>query len=242
MNGPAKSVFYIFNNKFNAVLKDCKFIQNQGVPVYISHASLILNSFVSFKDNKATDSGAIYSSNSIIKFDDKCNVNFYNNSDDDNGGAIYQTHSKLFFKLNAAVIFAGNKIVDSNDRYKHHKGGGAIYSTKSSLILFEDQSEVKFSDNKAINGGALNARNTDIRFYGSYSKQPINKSSSGADGLCTVDNSVMSCGDTSTVTFTGNKAENDGGAILAAKCNISFYRHSTVNFRRNHAGGEELLK
>jgi len=150
MNGPTKSVVYIFNN---AVLKNSKFTQNQGVSVYISHARLILNSIVSFKDNKATDGGAIYSSNSIIKFDDNCNVSFYNNSAKDNGGAIYQTHSKLFFKLNAAVMFTRN-IASKDFLFKKGKGG-AIYSTQYSLISFEDQSVVTFSDNKAVNGGAL---------------------------------------------------------------------------------------
>ena len=48
----------------------------------------------------------------------------------------------------------------------------------------------------------------------------------------------MSYGDTSTVTFTGNNAKYEGGAIFAFDCNIMFYGHSTVTFRRNRAGSE----
>ena len=75
---------------------------------------------------------------------------FYNNSADDGGGAIYQNHSKLFFMLNATVRFAKNtafKYYYNNDaslkkeRYVSFKAGEGGYSTKFSLISFEDQSE-----------------------------------------------------------------------------------------------------
>jgi len=141
---------------------------------------------------------------------------FYNNSADDGGGAIYQNHSKLFFMLNATVRFAKNtafKYYYNNDaslkkeRYVSFKTGGGGYSTQFSLMSFEHQSVETFSDNKAVFGGALSVYNTDIRFYGSYSKQPINASDRRADTPCTTDNSVMSCGDTSTVTFSGNSAK-----------------------------------
>ena len=150
MNGPTESVVYIDNSN-NIVdislLLNSSFTQNKGIPIYVSNTSLILNNIVSFKDNKATDGGAIYSSNSTIKFDHKCNVCFYNNSANDSGGAIYQTHLKLIFQLNAAVKSNSNKAFGS---YRFFSGGsGAIYSTQSSLISFEDQSMVTFNNNTA---------------------------------------------------------------------------------------------
>ena len=94
--GPAESVVFIDNsnntvNGLISLLQNCTFIQNQGVPIYISHVhtSVILNNSVSFKDSRATAGGGIYCSNSIIKFDDKCNAGFYNNSVTTNSGAIY---------------------------------------------------------------------------------------------------------------------------------------------------------
>jgi len=316
MNGLTESLVYINNSNDRvdtSLLQNSKFTNNQGVPIYISHATLILNNIVSFKDNKATAGGAIYSSNSIIKFDDKCNVSFYNNSADGSGGAIYQTHSKLFFKLkstvmfarnsafysidrlrfrnwikdnkstsggaiyssnsiikfdekcnvsfynnsadgnggaiyqthskiffkaNAAVMFARNKVIFFGQRRVYHKyysAGGAIYSIQSSLISFEDQLVITFSDNKALFGGALYVDNTDINFHGNNSKRLINASGRRVKAPLEVDDFVMSFGDTLTVTFTGNSARYTGGAILSKDCRITFSGHSTVTFRRNHA-------
>ena len=153
MNGPTESVVYIdnLNNRaddHNSILQNCTFMQNQGVPIYISHTSLILNNNVSFKDNKATAGGGIYSSNSIIKFDDKCNVSFYNNSVNTNGGAIYQAHSKICFTMNAAVSFVSN----------HAAGGGAIGSYYNSSVIFDGHCIIIFSDNRATNlGGAISS-------------------------------------------------------------------------------------
>ena len=150
-NGPAESVVYIdnSNNKVNnhiSLLQNSTFIQNKGLPTYISHTSLLLNNSVSFKDNKATAGGGIYSRTSIIKFDDKCNVSFYSNSVSNKGGAIYQTHSKMFIRMNTVVMFARNSAV----RY-----GGAVFTEGRSLISFENQSQVTFDDNRARSGGAI---------------------------------------------------------------------------------------
>ena len=46
----------------------------------------------------------------------------------------------------------------------------------------------------------------------------------------------MSCGDTSTVTFTGNSAKYSGGAIVAIDSSCIFHGHTRVTFSRNHAG------
>ena len=102
LNGPAKSVVYIENSYYRddchiTLLHNATFIQNKGVPIYISHTCLILNNSVSFNNNKATAGGAIYSTRSTIRFDDKCNVSFYGNSVSKDGGAIYLTYSALSF-------------------------------------------------------------------------------------------------------------------------------------------------
>jgi len=134
LNGLAESVIYVDysnhkGNSNNSLLQNSTFIQNKGVPIYISHTTLVLNNTVLFKDNKATAGGAIYSSNSIIKFNDNCNVSFYNNAAN-KGGAIYQTYSTLFFKGNAVVIFKSNTAVDGN--------GGAIYQRYSRAFFYNE--------------------------------------------------------------------------------------------------------
>ena len=55
----------------------------------------------------------------------------------------------------------------------------------------------------------------------------------------------MSCGDTSTVTFSGNNAKYNGGAINAINFSCIFYGHSRVTFSRNHTetlGGAILFE
>jgi len=113
LNGPADSIVYIdgshkkLHGQFST-LQNSTFIQNQGVPLYISNTTLILNSIVSFEDNKATAGGAIYSSKSIIKFDDKCNVSFDNNSANHYGGAVVTDNSLITFNGNSTVKFINN--------------------------------------------------------------------------------------------------------------------------------------
>ena len=256
-NGPAESVVYIdnSNNKVNghiSLLQNSTFTQNKGVPIYISHTSLILNNSVSFKDNKATAGGGIYSSNSIIKFDDKCNVSFDNNLVSTNGGAIYQeANSNMFFTMNAIAKFTRNSAI----RY-----GSAIFTKGRSLISFEDQSQATFDDNRARSGGAVFVSRSTIWINGS-SKVKFNNNNGEFGGAVSVwDNSVMSFEQNSTIIFTGNRASvgggatfsnitqngestlvrTDGGAIWSHNSSVSFYGHCTVTFNNNfatHNGG-----
>ena len=65
-------------------------------------------------------------------------MSFCNNSVLKDGGAIYQTHSVLFFTENAVVKFAGNYA---------QLYGGAIYQTCSSKIFFRKNAVVDFTGN-----------------------------------------------------------------------------------------------
>ena len=262
LNGPAKSVVFIENmsNRVNghiSLLTNSTFIQNQGVPIFISHASIILNNRVSFKYNRAIAGGGIYSSNSIITFGDECVVSFNNNSVSTNGGAVYQIYSKLLFTMNAAVMFRNNSAV---------KDGGAIFSIKRSFISFEDDSEVMFNDNRAkrgavvvrmstiytngnstviftgnsaiLSGGAVYAKKTQITIHGSSTVAFCrNSAKNGAAVFVSGDNAFMSCGDNSTVIFTGNSATDLGGAIYmyTRNSNIAFHGHSKATFNSNSA-------
>ena len=242
-NGPAKSAVYIDNssNKANgnvSFLQSSIFIQNQGVSIYISHTSLILNYIVSFENNKAINGGAIHSRDSIIKFDDKCNVRFLknsakyggviyqthslmlfgknsivlfaNNTASACGGAIYQFYSKLLFTMNAEVIFSSNVAKDDKNRNQHvfFISGGAVHSFSHSLISFQDQAVVTFNDNRAIYGGAL---------FVSSSSDIIFRGNS-------------------TLLFFNNSVTEWGGSIKASSgCCISFLEKTVVNFTRNSA-------
>ena len=142
------------------ILLYCKLLHLSKIKVYlfIFHTNLILNFSVSFKDNKATAGGGIYSSSSIIIFDDKCNVSFYNNSVSSNGGAISLSHFKIFFRMNGVVMFTSNSEVTL---------GGAVLSIGRSSISFEDQATVTFNDNMAqLYGGAVFANKTIVYING----------------------------------------------------------------------------
>ena len=230
-NGPAESVVYVdnSNNKVNghiSLLQNSTFTQNKGVSIYISHTSLILNNSVSFKDNKATAGGGIYSSNSIIKFDDKCNVNFYNNLANTNGGAIYQeANSKMIFTMNTIAKFTRNSAVSESHVLSRVLGSGGAVFSKDSLIIFQDQSIVTFNDNKVVR--------VQEGFWGG--------AWAGAEGgVVYAINSTICTNGSSTLTFSNNNAEYEGGAVVARNDSlITFQGNSTVTFSNNsavHAG------
>ena len=242
-NGPAESVVYIdnSNNKVNghiSLLQNSTFTQNQGVPIYISHTSLILNNSVSFKDNKATAGGGIYSSNSVIKFDDKCNVSFYNNLVSTNGGAIYQeANSKMIFTMNAITKFTRNSACSETNRWPHGSGG-AVFSN-GSLIIFQDQSIVTFNDNHVVGGwavgGAVYAEGSIIYTNGSSTVTFSNNNAEYRGGaVYTRNDSPITFHGSSKVTFSNNNAEY-GGAVYAHYSPITFHGSSTVTFSNNHA-------
>ena len=117
-------------------LQDSVFVNNTGVPIYISHTNLHIRGSVLFKGNIATSGGGIYTNNSTVIFYDESDVNFINNPVTDNGGAIYQVYSRIIFEANSIVTF----------KDKSAWFGGIIYTDKSSIT---------FDNNKANSGGAV---------------------------------------------------------------------------------------
>ena len=237
-NGPAESVVYIdnSNNKVNghtSLLQNSAFTQNQGVPIYISHTSLILNNSVSFKDNIATNGGGIYSRNSIIKFDDKCNVSFYNNSVlNDNrvemdGGAVLAINSIIYTNGSSTVTFSNNHATQY---------GGAIRAYNSSII-FHGNSTVTFSNNHATyDGGAVSADDSSITFQGNSTVTFSNNHATVDGGAVCVYDSYITFQGSSTVTFSNNHATKYGGALYAyADSSITFHGNSTATFSNNNA-------
>ena len=252
LNKPAKSVVYIDNSNYKinghtSLLQNSTFTQNKGVPFYVSHSNLILCKVVSFKYNKAIDGGAIYSSNSVIKFDDNCNVSFYNNVAN-NGGAIYQTHSMMFFRDNAAVMFTSNRAANG--------AGGAIYQT-SSKIFFTMSKKVLFTRNVAKSpfnhhqrtgssgvGGAVYSKGYSPISFEDQSVVIFNGNRADFEGgaLLVLDYSNITVHGNSKISFTnnrvGDKGYNAGGALVSKSyCNLSFGGNSTVTFNENSAAG-----
>ena len=142
-NGPSGSVVYInsptSSRHHNVLLQDSVFTNNQGVPIYLSNVHVNVLGTVLIRHNTANSGGGIFSTNSIIEFDN-CSVQFYNNSATASGGAVYLEKSNMTFGLNSFAQF---------ENHFASVSGGGIYSQSGSLITFANNSMVTFSNNSA---------------------------------------------------------------------------------------------
>ncbi|XP_065895117.1 uncharacterized protein [Dysidea avara] len=231
-NRATQSVVYIDGSGSripgHVYLQDSEFVNNTGVPIYISHTNLHIRGGVLFKGNTAKSGGGIYSRNSTVIFCDKSDVNFINICATDNGGAIYQIYSS---GADSVVTFTGNSA----------RFGGAIYSDNSN-IKFDGNSSVSFSNNKAsYDGGAVFCdTKCAVLFYRGTLVKFINNSATTGGAIHSESNScILSKGD-SVVQFLENRAI-QGGAIYSKKqvafllegsCKISFN-----NSKASESGG-----
>ncbi|XP_065903979.1 probable outer membrane protein pmp6 [Dysidea avara] len=238
-NGPAGSVVYISsstsNMRYNLLLQDSVFINNQGVPIYLSNVHMNVLGTVPIRQNTANSGGGIFSTNSIIEFDN-CSVQFCDNSATV-GGAIYFQNSDVTFGLNSSVQFENN--------YASTSGGG-IFSQSRSLITFANNSVVTFSSNRAgqgtyysnRRGGAIYATvYADISFTDN-SQVTFNSNSAGYRGGAISMNSYSNIrfGENSFVRFNNNSIGQRGGAIeIERYSHMLFDGNSEVHFNNNSA-------
>ena len=247
-NGPTESVVYIdnSNNKVNghiSLLQNSTLIQNKGVPIYISHTSLVLNNSISFKDNNATAGGGIYSRNSIITFDDKCNVSFHNNSVGSNGNRFASGRGGAVFAINSIIYTNGSSKVTFSNNYATF-AGGAIMAIDDSPITFNGSSSVTFSYNHAgTHGGAVFVENSPITFHGSSTVIFSNNHATYGGAIQTYYyNYPITFHGSSTVTFSNNinvtfihNEAIEGGAIYLSFSDIILTGIAIVNFYNNTA-------
>ena len=210
LNGHAESVVYIDGTptSYNDLtIQNSVFVQNEGVPIYISHTNLHLSDTVLFEQNKAIAGGGIYGIHSNIIFHDTSDVMFYNNYVETDGGCIYLDESNVSFISNSTENFTRNN-AQSN--------GGVIYSTNESIVYFSDKSMVVFSDNKASSGGGavFCEIGSFVTFEGSASIKFVSNSASIGGAVYISQNCVISFNGMSCVTFASNRAYKTGGAIF----------------------------
>ena len=105
-NKVSKSVFYIIHASVdappNCTVINSLFISNRGVPIYNSDFYLRFVGSVLFIGNSANTGGGIYSSNSVVTFDNTT-VSFTHNKALE-GGAIYTVNSSIIFDGTSDVI------------------------------------------------------------------------------------------------------------------------------------------
>jgi len=90
------------NNYVN--FENSVFSYNQAVPVYICYNTLRLKGDMVFEHNVATNGGAIFSSNSLIVFEDNHQFKFYNNSAIVNGGSVFSVIEFRSVLLSLTII------------------------------------------------------------------------------------------------------------------------------------------
>ena len=227
-----KSVVYISssNNKSmeEIIFTNVSFLNNQAVPIHISHQNVHVNGSALFKGNVADECGGIFiTNNSNVAFHSP-DAKFSNNEALGNGGALrIQGNSNVTFKGSCKVTIKGNQALS----------GGGIYIFNTSDVTFEGNSSITISDNKGTEyGGGLSVwQKSKVKFTGNCEVTINNNSAIIYGGAIYME-------DSSDVTFEGNSktAVNNNqawyvGAFFAyLYSNISFKENSTAVFDNNH--------
>ena len=231
LNGPAQSVVYVDDMPTfrNLIIQNSVFVQNEGVPIYISFTSLHLNDNLLFEQNEATAGGGIYSIHSNIVFHDTSDVTFHRNSAQTNGGCMVLNESNVSFIGKSTAEFTNNHATQE---------GGVIYLSSKSNISFSNISTLMFSNNSANDGGgALQCGdNSYVNFDDTVSVQFVNNSAQVGGAIHSPQNSdcVIAFDGNSSVTFASNRADNSGGAI-SGSATITFDGKASIIFASNMA-------
>jgi len=228
-NGAAKSIVYIGSsgNRQFSCLQYSTFIGNKGVPVYISHQKLNITGNVLFKQNTGILGGGLFSIGSIVTFENKSNVIFYNNLAMNGGGAMFVNNSKINFGEYSIIEFVKNfaKLF-----------GGALYSINNPAVLFDGNVTVTFQGDKAnASGGAMYLQNGNVSF-GENSKVTFNNNKAEFGGaIYSYEKCNILFDSHSTVTFYNNNAM-FGGAVYGTDYSIILFDgNTTVAYERNTA-------
>ena len=231
LNGAAESIIMIIKpsskHQSHSIfsLHNSAFIQNHGIPIYILHTTLQFHGGIFFKDNHAKSGGGIFGSSSFVSFDDKCIIQFYNNSVQMDGGAIYLNNSTIHFGIASEATFIENNA---------QRDGGAIFAENKSNILLYANSTVKFIDNKAKAGGAIAVYGFSSLIFGDHTKVKFNVSFAITGGAIIVFHSQVSFLDNSSVIFCNGNAT-DGGALFGFNSHVIYNGSSHVVFTDNFA-------
>ena len=189
----SESIVYISssNNKSieQMVFINISFLNNQAVPIYISHQNVHATGSILFKGNLADKSGGIFiTNNSNAQFYNSY-MKFSNNKALNNGGAFHiQNNSDVTFKGNCTVTMEGNQATS----------GGGLYVSNNSDVTFEGNSLITINSSIATKyGGGLSVmHNSKVNFTGKC-KMIIKNSEALHGGAVYIE-------DNSDVMFEGN--------------------------------------
>ena len=241
-------------------LSDSRFLQNTGIPFYISSQNLSIYGNVVFKENVANKGGGLFICNySNITFDQNSVIEFSQN-DARSGGAIFiKDYSNVLFRGNSQITFSNNRAnfsggaIHSSDNssvtfngssvvsFKYNQAkefGGAIASVVNSEIVHKGNSTVRFDNNKALHAGAVYSdTNSHVRFAESSEGKFVSNEADLIGGALYFNNtSSGTFEDDTTVTFCNNKATINGGASYSnSSSSVTFKGKASVSFNGNTA-------
>ena len=176
---------------------------------------------------------------SIVEFKDSSNVRFNNNSVSQDGAIYSLVNSSLTFNNTSAVTFSdnvaafggvlnyycyhfilikgdGNCTITFNSN-KATQNSGAIYLQKHSDVIFQGNLTVKFHNNEATLGGAMNCNShSDITYKENVNVTFSHNSAKLGGGIYMVTSNIT-VADKSELKFTYNTALQDGGASFLDK-------------------------
>ena len=223
------------------------------------------NSTTLFNNNKGNLGGAIlFNFNSVISFKGYCSVTFNNNKAIRSGGAVYYCatsilnnqdgfllllHSPYAFCRTTENFGYGSIVMVSflefaNVIFKNNiasDNGGGLYCEHHLSLMFKGNTVVKFSDNKATNGGAVyfasndNFRLIDVSFFEFTNVTFKGNEASQKGGAMYCGGRNYMIGGNSVVTFSDNKARQNGGVLYSMNSYVSFNGNSKVSVAYNEA-------
>ena len=219
--GPA---VYVINSHF--IINQCSFMTNNyyrghGAAVYLSHinspGTQIINNcnFSSYKSVKSIVY-LQYARHVSMYY----NTTFYNNQ----GVSIYLSHD-CSLSISGDILFKNNR----------GENGAGIYISDHSIVIFDENSNVKFINNSVdYNGSAIcvNSHSSVTFEQNSTATFDDNKAISGT--ICSGDNSYVTFKATSQVIFNSNSVKQYGAAICSFDNSlITFTGSSNVTFSNN---------
>ena len=243
-NEGGKSVTYFQQSSTGSLyIKDLKFYQNTGVPIYLTNQNVHIIGNIEFYNNTAENGGGMFiGDHSNVTFHKNVKANFTSNAANDNGGAIFLTnHSSILFN-DHLVYHDGQGLQIEAMRVMFHnntaKYGGAICAMNSSVIFGEHAVVMIAGNDVEQDGGAVYSIYSTVTFEGN-SKASFNSNIAHVHGgaLAIYNYSNITFKGNSTAVFNNNHAYNGNGGALAISynCTITCEDNSTVEFSANSA-------
>jgi len=202
-----------------------------GGAAYLLNCSITIDghSTVNITNNKAINGGALHAeSHSLLSLYGNSTVIFKENNANEHGGAVnsYFTHS-ITFDGNTEVIFSCNKA----------KHGGAIYTNSYTTVLFDENATVTFLYNEAnLSGGAMSCNGISHASFQRNTKVNFTNNKAQDGGAINARQTNIRFSDNLLIIFNNNSASRSGGAInLVNNFTVLFENISDVVFHNNYA-------